>query len=833
MTAPWRVVLLDTKPSNPNHYLVLGVLQALRADPRVAAAERVHYGNAIEAARRIGANLFIAFDGEELVSAVCSRLSRLCGRSALWVTEDPYEVSANALHASDFDLVFTNDSGSVGAYGTKGRHLPLAASPALHQLPVRDDAELRYDLFFAGTPWPNRVPLLRRVLESFPGAKVKIALAANPFLPEPDLPLARSAYAWRTSNADFVRFCNASRIVLGLHRTFSASGNAPSARTPGPRVFEAGLAGTAQLVDLELPEVLACFDEGSEIAGFRTEDECIDRIGAILADPQLRARIALGAQARTLRDHTYAHRVQRLLDEIGACASEAATAGATRAGPAPRKPRILHVTHNVAGVQPFGGVEIYQQALSRHLEDRFEHLFYAPSREAGPGRRYELRDASHRVLRTIEFDHELPAYSLSEPRREEAFARLLDQEGIDIVHYQHLLGHLLSLPIVSRALGVPSVLTLHDFYIACEKFTLIGYRGEYCEAPRRSLRYCDVCLRESHALQPGSQARRRAFARLALDSVDILHASTEGTAAIVYGAYPGLAAAKPAFVSPVATEDGAPAPRTSGRELAGPEVPAARLRVAILGNFTAPKGGETIIQAIELLSQDAIDFTIFGRVDEPFATRLARAGLSRLVVAGPYEPGQAGELVRGFDVSVHASVWPETWCLALSEAWQAGLVPIVSDIGAPGERVGDGVDGLKIPHCDPGALADALRRLADSPALLARLRDGAASRPRRGLKEHLADMSALYDSLASRSLARGRGPARADKPLSAWTCGASLVERRWAIEAERPPLLAIPSRSEVGGAFEKARAFYRIHGLRRTLSRARHEIGRIVAKRSR
>jgi len=836
MSPSWRVVLLDTKPSNPNHYLVLGVLDALRADPRVEAAERVHYGNAIDTARRIGANLLIAFDGEELVPAVCSRLASLCGHAALWVTEDPYEVSANVANADGFDLVFTNDSGSVAAYGAKGRHLPLAGSPLLHRLDVREDADLRYDLFFAGTPWPNRVPLLRRVLTAFPGARIKVALASNPFLPEPDLPVARSAYAWRTNNADFVRFCNASRVVLGLHRTFSSSGNAPSARTPGPRVFEAALAGTAQVVDLGLPEVLDCFDEGTEIAGFRSEDECVARIGALLADPGLRATLAQGAQDRALREHTYSHRVARLLDEMTAIAPAARRPPLLAAGHAsPSRPLILHVTHNVAGVPPFGGVEIYQDAIARHLDDRFEHLFFVPSRKAAPGRRYELQDVSRRVVETLEFPDDLPPQTASEPRREEAFAKLLDRTGTSVVHFQHLLGHPLSLPMVARALGVRSVLTLHDYYTVCEKFTLVGHRGDYCDAPTRSLEYCDVCLRESHGFLPGSQARRRAFMRAVLESVDVVHASTRGTAGIAESVFPGLFEDRPPFLSPVATPatpDALPEPQAP-EAASGAGGRPRRLKVAILGNFTAQKGAETILGALELLRDEPMDFTVFGRVDEPFGSRLARASLRNLEIAGPYEAGMASSLIRGFDVSVHASIWPETFCLALSEAWQAGLVPVVSDIGALGERVADGVDGLKIRRDDNGELVRALRALADSPDLLARLRTGAAASPRRGFAEHLADMGELYASLAKAAIARKPADAAREKGLSAWACGVTLANPRWAGEDARPHFVALPAPVAMGGALEKALRFYRLHGFRRTAARIGHEIRRLRAGRAR
>lgn len=49
--------------------------------------------------------------------------------------------------------------------------------------------------------------------------------------------------------------------------------------------------------------------------------------------------------------------------------------------------------------------------------------------------------------------------------------------------------------------------------------------------------------------------------------------------------------------------------------------------------------------------------------------------------------------------------------IALSEAWSAGLIPIVTDLGAQSERVTDGVDGFKVPPHDPASIAICLRRI--------------------------------------------------------------------------------------------------------------------------
>ena len=188
----------------------------------------------------------------------------LCGASALWVSEDPYDLELNVRNAKLFGHVFTNDSASVDCYGGRALHLPFAANPRFHELPIPDAcADARhylYDVLFIGTAWPNRVRFFKKLLKRLPGLKFKLALPANSHLPRPDLDLPASVYSWRAANSEVSRFANRSRIVLALHRDFAVGGNPAAAATPGPRLFETALAGGFQLVDASLPETADYFD---------------------------------------------------------------------------------------------------------------------------------------------------------------------------------------------------------------------------------------------------------------------------------------------------------------------------------------------------------------------------------------------------------------------------------------------------------------------------------------------------------------------------------------------------------------------------------------------
>jgi hypothetical protein len=49
------------------------------------------------------------------------------------------------------------------------------------------------------------------------------------------------------------------------------------------------------------------------------------------------------------------------------------------------------------------------------------------------------------------------------------------------------------------------------------------------------------------------------------------------------------------------------------------------------------------------------------------------------------------------DLAFLPSIWPETWCFTLGEAWAAGLRAVVFELGAQGERMRALGRGMALP----------------------------------------------------------------------------------------------------------------------------------------
>jgi glycosyltransferase involved in cell wall biosynthesis len=143
--------------------------------------------------------------------------------------------------------------------------------------------------------------------------------------------------------------------------------------------------------------------------------------------------------------------------------------------------------------------------------------------------------------------------------------------------------------------------------------------------------------------------------------------------------------------------------------------------IAYVGRLVPQKGLDTLIEAIRLLGLPVRLLMIGdGPIQRELEAQASRAGIhEQISFVGRVAPEQLPGWLAQADVLVLPSrttaVWKEQFGRVLTEA-MACKVPVVgSDSGAVPEVIGDG--GLIFPEGDATALADCLRRLAESPAL--------------------------------------------------------------------------------------------------------------------
>lgn len=84
------------------------------------------------------------------------------------------------------------------------------------------------------------------------------------------------------------------------------------------RLFEATGVGALLITDYK-PNLSDYFDVGREVVAYRDEDECVELIRHYLDHPDERAAIASAGQTRTIRCHTWADRMKKLVAIVERC----------------------------------------------------------------------------------------------------------------------------------------------------------------------------------------------------------------------------------------------------------------------------------------------------------------------------------------------------------------------------------------------------------------------------------------------------------------------------------------------------------------------------------
>ena len=170
--------------------------------------------------------------------------------------------------------------------------------------------------------------------------------------------------------------------------------------------------------------------------------------------------------------------------------------------------------------------------------------------------------------------------------------------------------------------------------------------------------------------------------------------------------------------------------RAAPADLRSVGVPPGSFVIGCVANYRPRKGIELLVDAFSELPAEwhAHLLLIGGGMDAPALTKRIAASpvAANIHVLGYRKDSPA--LTAACDVFALPSTKREGLARSLIEAMAYGIAPVVTDCGGSPEVVVDGVSGIVVPVRDVPALAAALKRLHDDPAL--RRRMGAAARER-------------------------------------------------------------------------------------------------------
>ena len=413
--------------------------------------------------------------------------------------------------------------------------------------------------------------------------------------------------------------------------------------------------------------------------------------------------------------------------------------------------RILHIVHQYPP-DHVGGTEFYTQTLAAY-QQRAGHevaIFCPASRTATT---VENGIRVHRISDGGAGRTKVFASTFYQPTMQRALTAVIAQSPPDIIHIQHLMG--LPSRIINdiRAAGIPYVITLHDYWYGCANAQLIiNGTDDVCTGADANGLNCARCALTraeksswgwlAPALSPIMRQRNGRLQQIIKNAAYVI-APTE----FVRTAYAqmGLAGKNMIVIThgielPQAQIKAALANRSARK--------AGQLRIGYVGSLGWQKGLHHLIAAVNRLPAAEVTVDIYGGLDtfpDYVADLQAMATHTGIRFNGRISREQIWQAFANMDIFAFPTLWYEASPLTIDEAFAARTPILASDIGAVGEKVKDGIDGLLVPPGDEEALYHALRRLLDDSTLLETLRENI--QPVRTMQNQSQEIEALYKTL--------------------------------------------------------------------------------------
>jgi glycosyltransferase involved in cell wall biosynthesis len=362
-----------------------------------------------------------------------------------------------------------------------------------------------------------------------------------------------------------------------------------------------------------------------------------------------------------------------------------------------------------------GGAELIVACHARTLQQMGHNpVVFAGRSEAGLSHYAVSHDRFDGVpvyrvqLSCDDFDSRL--VNFSHPPVDRQFEELLVKCRADVVHMHNMIGLSLGVIHTAKRLGVPTVLTLHDFWGFCLKNTLLDAENRICEDFSR----CHQCQSEFVDGQRVLPIRmRNDFIALQFADVDAFISPSQFLADTYVRA--GIPSRKMHVIS-----NGLDVSRFS-RIVKEPAD--GLVRFTLIGYLGEHKGVQTLIDAVTLLQGRGsfrVNIVGEGHLRPSLERQVQERGLSGLVKFwGKVKHSEIESVFRETDVQILCSIWPENQPVSITEAMACRTPVIATRLGGNPELVGDGQTGYLVEPRSAPDLARAMRRFLDAPESIA------------------------------------------------------------------------------------------------------------------
>jgi glycosyltransferase involved in cell wall biosynthesis len=434
--------------------------------------------------------------------------------------------------------------------------------------------------------------------------------------------------------------------------------------------------------------------------------------------------------------------------------------------------RILQVVH---GFPPrnVAGTEVYTSLLSMELSKRHEvYVLYPAYGKFRYSFNYVERNGlnicelnipfSERIMRLINLKS-----TYVNTKVEGKFRELINKIKPDCIHFQHLTDLSASLIEVAKEKGIPTVLTLHDYWFVCPATQLLKHDSTICNGPDEQAENCFRCWNneEAELLADilGKRLTPKMFPEEVFESILMKMNSKKKFRERREYMKPMLLkidriVAPSVFLRNMFIRHGISGTKivysSNGCDLSAfrgfKKTKHENLVFGFVGTVEKIKGVDVLVEAFKKIHSRNVELRVYGRYDR--RSKFFKGLQTKIRNNNIKFMGRFNDLKDPYseiDVLIVPSIWYETGGpLVVKEAFATKTPLIASNIGSIPEFVIDGENGLLFKAGDSEDLLEKIKMIIADSTLINKFQKNIT--PPKSIEDQSRELEELYFSQMNR-----------------------------------------------------------------------------------